>query len=227
VDKKRTRLIASAAFALVGTLLLVGYVRAAERRAVAGERQVSVLVVDEAVPQGADDTVLRKAVRTEQVPAKVRAKGALTDVTQLAGRVAGVALVPGEQVLAERLVAPADIGPGALPAGMVELTLALEAQRAVGGRIRPGSIVSVVGSTDNPPVTTTVVRSSRVMAVEGSSGSAKDAKNDTNLVKAANGELLVTLALAPSDAEKVIFAAEHGHVWLSGDGTAAKEGSAK
>ena len=65
-------LAASAALVLfvLGTLVLLAYVRGADARAFAGAQPVQVLVVDRPVPAGTSGDGLADFVRTDTVPAK-------------------------------------------------------------------------------------------------------------------------------------------------------------
>src|SRR5439155_17077364 len=85
-------------------------------------------------------------VHSEAVPEKVALPSRVTDLAALAGRVATVDLQPGEQLLASRFVRPTELqAPGtvAVPAGLQEVSVLLEPQRAVGGRLVAGDTVGV------------------------------------------------------------------------------------
>ena len=101
----RRRLLAASAalvLALVGTVVLVAYVRGADARALAGVQTVDVLVVAQPVPAGTAAAELAGLVRAEQVPVKAAVPGRVADLADLAGQVATVDLQPGEQLLAAR-----------------------------------------------------------------------------------------------------------------------------
>lgn len=224
MNRKLTGLLGAVGLASVGTLVLVGYVSAAEERAVAGERLAPVLVVTSPVEKGTPAAEVAGLVRTEQVPVKVRADGAVTDLDAVEGQVAAVDLVPGEQLLAARFAPPDQVGPVGLPPGLEEVTLNLESERAVGGRVRSGSEVAVFASyTGEQPRTEVILRDAPVVAVapsdSASTGEDGEAKPGVGL--------LVTLAVEPAVAERIVFGAEHGRIWLSGaDGGVDLEGTA-
>ncbi len=145
---RRRLLAASAALVLfvVGTLVLVAYVRGADARALAGASPVQVLVVDQPVPAGTSGDELADFVTTETVPAKAAVEGRVTDLSELTGLVATTDLQPGEQLLAGRFQNPdAMQAPGtvAVPEGLQEVSVPLEPQRAVGGRLAAGDSVGV------------------------------------------------------------------------------------
>ena len=58
------------------------------------------------IPEGTSGDELADLVRTETVPAKAAVAGRVTDLAALAGRVATVDLLPGEQLLAGRFAQP-------------------------------------------------------------------------------------------------------------------------
>ncbi len=260
-------IVLSVALLGAGTVLLVGYVRGAESRALAGEELVGVLVVDRALPAGATVEEIAEAVRLEQVPAKVAVAGAVADLAPINGMVATTDLLPGEQLAVGRFTDPVDLLVHEAieqPTGTVLVTVSLSPERAVGGQLVPGDLVGVIASFD--PFDVTFAEPGEVIDGEGGEGipiyvgstaegepSGLKTPNATHVILlgvivtnvqveqlpvapedasadlpdlAPTGNLLVTLAVAPADAEKVIFTAEHGFLWLVGDdGTADADGT--
>lgn len=236
--KRRIIGVATAlALAAAGTLVLVAYVGTAEDRALAGERTVDVLIAAKPIEKGMPADELGSLVKTEQVPAKVRVKDAVTDLDTLGDRVASVSLNPGEQLTAGRFVDEADLtltGATEVPDGLLQVTLALSPERAVGGLIEPGSTVAVVASFqpfalsseapieldgitlpaggNSPNATHIVQHKALVTAVQQSNAAAS---NDEDANQAPEGNVYVTLALTGPEVETVIFAAEHGTLWLA------------
>lgn len=142
--------------ATAGTVALVAYVQSAKDEAVAGEQLVDVYVLAESVAKGASADEIRDALRREQVPTKVRADGAITDPSVIGDTaVAAVDLRAGEQLLESRIVDEQSLARVAVPAGLQELTLALEPHRAVGGELRPGDTVGIVLSFEPFEMNTT------------------------------------------------------------------------
>src|SRR5687768_10792814 len=131
MNRRLTGLAAAGVLALIGTLILVGYVRSAEARALSGEEIVDVLVVSEPVPAGTPATDLSDVVKTEQVPSKVAAQGAIGDLDDVEGLVTTVDLVPGEQLVLDRF-GDAVVREG-VPEGLLEVTIRLDPERALGG----------------------------------------------------------------------------------------------
>jgi len=218
----RRRLLAALAalvLAATGAVVLLAYVRGADARALAGVQTVDVLVVDRPVAEGTPREELAELVRTERLPAKAAIPGAVTDLGELAGRVATVDLQPGEQLLAARFAVPEDLGvPGTVPApeGAAEVSLLLEPQRAVGGRLAAGDTVGVHVSLSD--ATHAVLHRVLVTQVQGAPAPAAEGEGTDTASSggaAPSASLMVTLGLRPEAVEAVVFGMEHGTVWLS------------
>lgn len=219
----RRRLLAAIAallLAATGAVALLAYVRGADARALAGVQTVDVLMVDQLIAAGTPGEAVADRVRTARLPAKAVAPGGVTDLDQLVGRFATVDLQPGEQLLAGRFAAPEDLTvPGTVPApaGTAEVSLSLEPQRAVGGRLAAGDTVGVhVSIPGDPPTTGSVLHRVLVTQVQGApSQGSEDAQTASLGGAAPTNNLLVTLAVRAEQAEAVVFGMEHGTVWLS------------
>lgn len=229
--------IAAVVLASVGTVMLVLYVQGAEARALAGQETVEVLVVTEPVARGTAAEDLTGAVSTEMVPAKVRADGGVTDLEELAGQLTSVDLLPGEQLVASRFLTAQDLADDRgidVPEGLQEVTVSLDPQRVLGGELRPGHTVGVFASF-------TMVDSADdedEAALAGATATTKkildqvlvtnvqleqlrpptedvDEDDDSGPELAPTGNLLVTFAVDVDRAERIVFTAEHGTIWLS------------
>ena len=205
----------------VGSVVLLAYVRGADARALAGVRTVTVLVADQPIPEGTAADQLEDLVRTDTVPAKAAVDGRVTDLDSLAGQVATVDLQPGEQLLASRFGSPDDLqAPGtvAVPDGLQEVSILLEPQRAVGGRLAAGDTVGVFISLDEK-TTHVVLHHVLVTQVQGAPAPTDPASADPETASAGaaapSASLMITLAVTAAKAEAVVFGVEHGTVWLS------------
>jgi pilus assembly protein CpaB len=222
VKRRLLAALAALVLATVGAAVLLAYARGADSRALAGVRTVPVLVVTRPVPAGTAGDRLADSVRTELLPAKAAAPGRVRDLTALTGKVATVDLEPGEQLLATRFAAPNQLrAPGtvAVPGGDQELSILLEPQRAVGGRLAAGDKVGVYLSearADGAGVTHAVLHHVLVTQVQGGTAPASSSGGtQTAAASAPTGSVLVTLAVTAAQAEAVVFGQEHGKLWLS------------
>ena len=139
-------IVAAVLLALVGTVSLVAYVNSAKDNAVADEALVDVYVVDEFVPKGAASETIAASVSIEQVPARLKQAGAITDLASLGDEVAAADLQPGDQLLTARLAAKEAVVEEV--SDKVQVSTLLEAERAVGGAIKQGDLVGVYVSFD-------------------------------------------------------------------------------
>lgn len=212
---------------VVGTVVLLAYVKGADARALAGVRTVEVLVADQPIPEGTAGDQVASLVRTETVPAKTAVAGRVTDLASLSGRVATVEILPGEQLLAARFARPGDLqAPGTVkvPAGLQEVSVLLEPQRAVGGRLAAGDTVGVLVSEqlpDGSAATHAVLHKVLVTQVQGAPAAADPSAAKQGPATASSGtaapsaSLMVTLAVNAAQVEAVVFGIEHGKIWLS------------
>jgi pilus assembly protein CpaB len=223
MGKRVIGVVAAVLLAAVGTLSLVGYVRGAESRALAGQETVEVFVLDQEVPEDTPAEELATLVSRERIPAKVRATDSVDDLETLEGMVTSVNLVPGEQLVSSRFATPAQLAEASVvdvPEGLQEVTVSLEPQRAVGGTVRPGDVVGVLASFlwDDDPKNTTKMNHQQVLVtnvqVEQLPSTPEEGGEDAPAL-APTGGLLITLAVDVEQAERIVFAAEHGTVWLT------------
>ncbi|MHC6230211.1 Flp pilus assembly protein CpaB [Arthrobacter sp. MMS24-T111] len=219
---------AAVALALVGALIIIVYANGADARAMATTSPKKVLVVEKAIPAGTQVNAMAASLVIQDVPAAGVAPTALTSLDDSAGKVAAVDLVPGEQLLAERLVDPQDAkssGSVKVPAGMQEVTFELEAKRVVGGRIEAGDHIGIgfsfgAGADKTKPgeaTTQLTLRKILVTAVQRApqpSAKPTDGTNpqDTTLPQ---GSFMVTVAVSDIDATKIIYSSNNGDLWLT------------
>jgi pilus assembly protein CpaB len=222
--RKLMGIIASVVLAALGTGLLVAYVRSAEDRALDGEEAVGVLVATETIPKGTRAEELTSKVKTEQVPSKVVALGAVGDLRSLNGLVAGGDLLPGEQLVQSRFASPAATGLTPAPPGSLKVTVAMDALRAMGGQVRAGDSVGLVASFTEPETSRLFLQKVPVTDVRTEAGVAVTGKPDATAV---TGTLWVTLAVDAPSAERVVYAAEYGTLWLAWEPKDADESGTK
>jgi pilus assembly protein CpaB len=178
VKRRVLGLVGALLLALVGIGVLVGYVNGAEDRALAGQQTVEVLVAAEPIEAGTPAGELDGRIEFEKIPAKVRAEGAVTSLDQLGERVTSIDLLPGDQLVKARFVDQNEGGAGSTIGGggdaeMLQTTIALEPERALGGLVKPGDTVGIVASIPDvgTHLTLHAVRVTNVQLEPGSGGS--------------------------------------------------------
>jgi pilus assembly protein CpaB len=98
------------------------------------------------------------------------------------------------------------------------VSILLEPQRAVGGRLAAGDSVGVHVSLDDRPSTHVVLNRVLVTQVQGAPVAVADGEGTDTASSggaAPSASLMVTLGLRPEAVEAVVFGMEHGTVWLS------------
>jgi pilus assembly protein CpaB len=207
----------SRGFLIVIALLLAGaataavfqYVRGVEDEAETGGGMVQVIVSKQDIPSGADLNPLlsQGAFTTQAFPEETVVEGAVTSLAQLQGQQTASPILAGEQISMARLRGEEEFGGGVLgiPEGLQAVTISLEGPRAAGGYLRRGDHVTVY-ATFTAPDERTIVLVPDVMVLQPPPAAAAGGA-------AAGGP--VTLALAPVDAQRLVFAQERGTVWLS------------
>jgi pilus assembly protein CpaB len=232
--------------ALVGAVIMVTYAQGADQRAVKSLDPVDVLVVKTTVPAGTPVEAMKASVTVEQLPGTAVGKTALKTLDDSTGRVAAVDLIPGEQLVAERLVAPEDLktsGSVKVPAGLQEVSFQLEPQRVVGGRLEPGDHVGVfismtAGGLESKPGETTQLSMHKVLvtavqrAPEGAAAkpapsATAGAEADPRDINLPTGSLMITVAVNDVNADKVVFASEFATIWLSKEPLDAQDSGPK
>lgn len=209
--------------AVLGAVLINGYVQSADARALAGIRTLDVLVVVKPVAANTPVDQLAADVQPKAIPATAIATGALTSLDGMKGTVTAVDLAVGEQLLKSRLVSPSAVqktGVVAVPKGMQEVTIQLDPDKIVGGKIHPGEKVAVYftlgggsGSKAQSPITKLVFQEVLVTDVQGApaAGTGKDGQ------AAPSGSELVTLARPAADVQRIIYTAQNGTIWLASE----------
>lgn len=204
--------VAAVVLAAVATAALLAYVRGADRRALAGQQPVLVLVAKARIPAGTPGELAQNRGLVDRValPRAAVAAGAVRSLEQLRGRVAAVDLVAGEQLLAARWVGPGRAAGSArlpIPADRQAVSVALDPTRQVAGFVAPGDHVSLVVTLQAR--TRFLLQDVPVLAVGVTATPGGPAG------RPGGGGSSVTLAVSPRDVERVVFAAEHGSIYLS------------
>jgi len=219
----KRRLVAAVAALLLagaGAVLLTSYVGGADRRAMAGMETAQVLVVTSVIAKDTSAEALGKRVSVQTLPARAIAAGAVTSLTEISGQVSTVELQPGEQLLLVRFVDPATLkksGEFTIPAGMQQVSVAMERPRMVGSLLTPGTtaglFLSLPKDGDQPAQTHLLLNKVLVTKV----GEDVPATADGEEAEAPDpaSSVVVTFAVNASDAEKIVFGAEHGRLYLS------------
>lgn len=233
----KTRLlggIAALVVAIIGTVMLVFYVQGADKRALANTETQDVYVIQKEIPSGTPTAKFGDSVIKKAVPKSAVAADSVTSLSDLGSKVSSIEFMPGEQLLASRMVDPNSLaGPGRVevPTGLQEVTVKLPIERVVGGHLAAGDTVGMMLSfkaddkANVPDQTSFTFNKVLVTAVQDSSGAISDNNGsasqtgggslNSNKASGQSGGYLVTVARSAVDVQKIVYAAEFGAIYLS------------
>jgi pilus assembly protein CpaB len=212
---------------VMATLATVGvflYTQNAEKAPVGEMFAVVVSKVD--IPANTDLNVLiqDEQFKISQFPGFAVGEGVVTSVDQLRDKTNSLAILAGEQIPVARIQGEGTVPGGALgiPNGHEAITVSVDAPRAVAGAIGVGDNLTVYGTFSGgstpagkklPTMTTVLVPLAEVLAVYqpnyGDSGTL-----GTSGSQRGSGTISLTLALTPTDAQRMVFTMETGSVWF-------------
>ena len=179
MNKKTAGVIAAAIMAVIGTVLLVVFVRGAEDRALEGEELVSVLVADQQIPAGTPAVDIEDFVSEEKIPAKIAPDGVIADLVQVQGQLVASEIFPNETLVAGRFVEPdqftARRGAVEVPEGLLEVTVAMSQEQFIGGVPVPGDRVAVIVNGPRNEFIPSINDPLAQQPVDAAQGSATDA----------------------------------------------------
>jgi pilus assembly protein CpaB len=140
--------------AVVGFVLILNYASRADERAMEGMETDDVLVAVDAIPQGSSAEDLTDLVETRPVPRQFQVGEPVTDLEDLAGQVTVSEFAAGEPLQQARFATREQLrgrGDYQLPEEAQDLhqvTVPLNAARALGGDVAAGDTVGVFVSLD-------------------------------------------------------------------------------
>lgn len=141
----RVKLLLSVVLGLLAVFLVFVYVRGIERQLYEEVDMQNVVVAGEAIAAGT--AIDERSVRRIAVPRKYRQPQTFPSPEEVAGRVAVVPIAAGSQVSGSML---ADAGAEALsfevPRGRRAVAITVTDDTGVGGLVRPGNFVDIVGT---------------------------------------------------------------------------------
>jgi pilus assembly protein CpaB len=191
--------------AVAATFAVFLYVRGVrdEVTTTGGRVQVIVSKVDIASGTQMDKLIAQGGFTTKGIPSDVLVEGVVSSLAQLRGQVARQSIMAGEQITTRRLGGPGTRGISIeIPAGYQAVTVPMDSSKLVGGAVGGGDHVTVYATFDNR--TLTLVPEVQVLKVDGGVTGTSNATGP-----------LVTLALKPIDATKVVLAQEKGSLWFA------------
>jgi pilus assembly protein CpaB len=221
MGRRTLLLLAALVVAGVGTALVFVYASSANARALHGQHPVEVLVAKTRIPVGTSALqATQKGMFEKKTIARAAATpGALapTALATLDGKVALADIYPGEQILPVKFGIAAQTSGLPIPPGLMAVSVQLGDPARVAGFVAPGSVVAVFATLS--PSGGTGGTSTRLLlpkALVVGVGPTTVGSTPAN----ANPEqqlprTVLTVALAQKDAQKLVFAAQQGQVYLA------------
>ena len=224
--------LAAMIIGLLGVAAVMLYASGADARAVADQRPQTVFVAQAVVPAGisAADAVAKGLMVPTKIAAKGVPAGALTSVDAATGKLLALTdIAAGEFVVASRFgTTPTGQKAIQVPDGQVAVSVALPDPARVGTFVVPGSHIVIYDTfpKEAPPAaqsTRVLLDDVLVIAVGATSLTpAAGANSSTNGQTQAASGALVTVALPPDTAAKLVQGIQTGDLYASLRGTDSK-----
>lgn len=222
----------AAALALGAFVSIFLYVRNADVRALNGVAAKDVYVVVNPVTKGTLAENLGSNIQLTQVPAKAVPDQAVYDLKEITSKAASVDLVAGEVLLTTRFVDPAVVTQEAVsvPKGMEQMSILVKPEQIRGGVLKAGETIGVVLTVkvtnpvpfnipgvgtftmDGDFMTKQIMNKVLVTRVQGGTAVTADATGTSPLP---GSSVMITVALATSDVEKLVWAQTEGVLLLT------------
>lgn len=225
--RRSVLLFVAALIALLGTALIVLYVKGIDQRATEGQEMVEVLTASATIETGEDATSAQAAGKFEksQVRREDMIEGALTTTSSITDSVALGTIYPGEQILAAKFGSLSDADSLVIPDDKLAVSVELSDPERVAGFVNPGSDVAIFFSADPvltqpdgtektlPAYTRLLLPKVQVIGVGTTTVSAKTITTEAGAeVTEQIPRTILTVALNQKDAEKLIFASRNSDV---------------
>lgn len=210
MDKKKLSLILALVLAAMGVVMIRNYISRTEQKFIKEEKKAFVLVATVNIVAGT--TIDSSMIKFDAVPERYVQPKALNSESLAVGKRAIADIFPGEQIMSTKLTISVKDTSLAMrtPQGKRAMTVIIPLLSAVGGKIRPGDYVDVVGTFSYnaqvegkqvmEPVSVTLFQNVLILGIEGG------APAERGKPAPAPTDLMVTLALAPKEIALLTYA---------------------
>lgn len=234
--KNKLPLIIAVVSGILAVILINVYLRqkesalmkvALEKKREVNKELIVVLMAKKDIPAGS--LIQENMVEEKDIPKQFLQPRAATSFDRVVNRIVSADIAKGEQILLSKLTVPTRESSLAMktPPGKRAITIPIDNISAVGGMIRPGDYVDVIGLIPVPgqtpdgkqglqPATVSLFQNILILAVGSSIGGypqTEEAKRYKTEEKA-TATSTVTLALTPQEASLISFVLEQGKVRL-------------
>jgi len=145
MGRRTVLLIVAALIAVVGTAMVVIYVRTADNRAIEKQEPVKVLKATGQIDPGETANAAMQAGKLElaDVPRAQVLVGAVNTINNIGADVALSTIYPGEQIISSKFGSPGDQSLLNIPDKKIAMSMSLSDTGRVAGFVSPGSEVAV------------------------------------------------------------------------------------
>jgi pilus assembly protein CpaB len=216
VSPRRTIiLVVAIGLAAVAAFATFAWLNGVQDRAYAKAKRVQVFVVKKDVPKGTagEQALGSELVKSGSAPQEFRPATALTDINAIRGKVALTNLSAGQIVVDGMFVDPKVAQVTAaqrVPAGQVAVTVNIDTVRGVAGLLTPGDKVNIM-ITDKDGKERFLFQNVNILFI---GSTAAPQPGETQAATAASSNL-ITFAVPPVAAEKIVLASNGGGLYLT------------
>jgi pilus assembly protein CpaB len=207
----RRIILLSLFLALIATVIFSIYLKPSQETSGSFET-IEIVVAKEDIPK--DTTITAEMLIKKSVPKEFLTQGAEVGADKVVGKITQERIIAGEPIATSRLADPNEKGADLaykIPEGKRAITLAYNEVMGVGGYIRTGDFVDVVGTytiedeSSKKEVSKIVLQNISVLAI---GSKMKEVEKETQEVTT------ITLAITPQEAEVLTYSEERGTVRL-------------
>lgn len=219
MDKKKLSIVLALVMALMAVAMFRNYTSQVEKKFVSSEKKAYVLVATVNIPAGT--TIDETMMKFDAIPEKYVQPKATSSQSLVVGKRAIADIFPGEQIMSTKLTIAVKNTSLAMrtPQGKRAMAFTIPFLAAVGGKVRPGDYVDVMGTfpynsqvdgkTVTELVSVTLFQNILVLGAEGGGGMEARGKPSP-----APTDLIVTLALSPREIALFTYALDQGKLRL-------------
>lgn len=218
MDKRKLSFILAFVLALTAVLMIRNYISQQEKRFIKEEKSAYVVVAVTNINAGT--TIDESMIRFEKIPEKYVQPKAVSSQSLVVGKRVIADIFPGEQIMASKLTLGVRETSLAMrtPQGKRAITMTVSQLSAVGGKVRPGDYVDIIGlfpyaaqvdgRTISETVSVTLFQNVLILGIEG------NAPPERGKPAPAPTDLVVTLALTPREIALLSYAIDQGRLRL-------------
>jgi pilus assembly protein CpaB len=226
MSRRTLALVVAIVLAAAAAIALYSYVTGEKNKAVGQGKAVQVFVAKEDIAAGtsADDINAKGLIGTAIVSQSTVAAGTIGSLQDIAGKVTAVQIYKGEQILAQRFVAPGQTVTGGslitIPKGFQAMSVEVATIPGVANFVQAGDTVSIILQITQPNRPTPFVHYllQNVKVLQVGTRVIVPATADqpaTSSVQETAGKVDLTLAVTPKDAERLALGTLQGTLYFT------------